>query len=615
MHARLQRPYRAVAIPLGCQRRLFAFALCVAAFLTAASALAAADMHKVLRVASNDITSLDPQQGTDLYSTRVTSAIFEALYEFEYLSTGSHVIPNTAESMPVVTDDGKTWTMRLRKGIHFTDDPAFKGSKRELVAADYVYSIKRALDPNLRTGGDPALTDLIVGARPIVDAARKAGGKFDYDAPIAGLQAPDRYTLVLRLDRPDYTMLERLAGLPMMAVAREAIESAGNDVMSRPVGTGPYRLKEWRRASRVVLEANPDYRAVAFPVNADAPQQELVRAMRGKTVPRIGRIEISIIEESQPEILAFTQGDLDLIALGGDDTRRVMENGKLRPDLAARGIRHVRFSSPSITFTYFNLDDPMVGGYSTQQIALRRAIGMGFDVDEMIRVLFAGNALPANQLLPPGVSGYDPALPAKSIYDPAGARALLDRFGFKDRDGDGYRETPNGKPLTVVRGTLPESWYREADTLWKKNMDAIGIRMQVQQQTFAELLNLSRSGKLPMFNLGYRSLEPSGYQILQTLWSQSPRDTNPSQFRQPDYDAAYEQFLRTPAGPARIALARKMSEISQAYMPMILHTYGVGNVLHYPWVQGYWPSPFGFSWKYLDVDVALRDAQLKAAKR
>ena len=580
-----------------------------------AGAIDAADMRKVLRISSNDITSLDPQQGTDLYSTRVTSAIFEALYEFEYLSTGSTVIPNTAESLPVVADGGKTWTMRVKKGILFADDPVFKGKPRELVAADYVYSIKRTLDPNLRSGGDPALTDLILGARPVVDAARKAGGKFDYDAPIEGLQATDRYTLVMRLANPDYTLLERLAGLPMMAVAREAVEAAGADIMSRPVGTGPYRLKEWRRASRIVLEANPHYRVVYFPENANAPQQDLVRTMRGKTLPQIGRIEISIIEESQPEILAFTQGDLDYIALGGDDTKRVMEDGKLRPDLAKRGIRHVRFGSPSVTFTYFNLDDPAVGGYSTQQIALRRAIGMGFDVDELIRVLFAGNALPANQLLPPGVSGYDASVPAKSIYDPAGARALLDRFGFKDRNGDGYRETPDGKPLAVVRGTLPESWYREADTLWKKNMDAIGIRMQVQQQTFAELLNLSRSGKLPMFNLGYRSLEPSGYQILQTLWSKSPRDTNPSQFHQADYDAAYEQFLRTPAGPARTALARKMSEISQAYMPMILHTYGVGNVLYYPWVQGYWPSAFGFSWKYLDVDVALRSAKGNGASR
>jgi ABC-type transport system substrate-binding protein len=574
-----------------------------------------ADMRKVLRIASNDITSLDPQQGTDLYSTRVASAIFEALYEFEYLSTGSKVVPNTAEALPLVTDNGRTWTIRMRKGIRFADNPVFKGKPRELVAEDYVYSIKRSIDPNLRGGGDPALSDLIAGARPVVDAARKPGGKFDYDAPIEGLRASDRYTLVLRLTHPDYTVLERLAGLPSMAVAREAVEAAGADVMRKPVGTGPYRLKEWRPASRIVLEANPDYRTVPFPENADAPQQELVRAMRGKTLPSIGRIEISIIEESQPEILAFTQGDLDYISLGGDDTKRVMENGKLRPDLVARGIQHLRFGAPSVTFTYFNMDDPVVGGYSTQQIALRRAIGMGFDVDEMIRVLFAGNALPANQLLPPGVSGHDASLPAKSIYDPAGARALLDRFGFKDRDGDGYRETPDGKPLAVSRGTLPESWYREADTLWKKNMDAIGIRMIVQQQTFPELLNLSRAGKLPMFNLGYRSLEPSGFQILQTLWGQSPRDTNPSQFHQADYDKAYEEFLRTPAGPARVALARKMSEISQAYMPMILHTYGIGNVLYYPWVLGYWPSPFGFSWKYLDLDVALRDAKLKAAKR
>src|SRR5690349_14771993 len=188
--------------------RLFALLLACAGIADAAGT------DKVLRIASSDITSLDPQQGTDLYSTRVASAIFEALYEFEYLSTGSKVIPNTALAMPVVTDDGKTWTIRMKQGIRFADDPAFRGKPRELAAEDYVYSIKRTLDPNLRSGGDPALTDLIVGARKIVDAARKPGGRFDYDAPMDGLRATDRDTLVLRLAHPDYTMLERLAGLP-----------------------------------------------------------------------------------------------------------------------------------------------------------------------------------------------------------------------------------------------------------------------------------------------------------------------------------------------------------------------------------------------------------------
>jgi len=585
--------------------RLLAALSFVAVHATSNAAIAA-DMRKVLRATTIDITSLDPQQGTDLASTRVTTAIFEGLYEFDYFAEPATVIPLTAERLPVITDGGKTWTVTLRKGILFTDDPAFKGKPRELVAEDYVYSIKRSLDPNLRGGGDPALSDLIAGARPVVDAARKPGGKFDYDAPVSGLRAVDRYTLVIRLTDVDYTLLERLAGLPAMGVAREVVEAAGDDIMSHPVGTGPYRLVEWKRASRVVLEANPRYRIVKFPESPAPRHRAIVETMRGKTLPQVGRIEVSIIDESQPALLAFQGGDLDYINLGGDDIRRVMDGDKLKPELVKRGVVHMRYGAPTLTFTYFNLKDPTVGGYDKERIALRRAIGMGFDIDEYIRVLFAGNALPANQLLPPGVNGHDPSLPPKSIYDPAGARALLDRFGFKDRDGDGFREMPDGKPLIVSRGTLPESWYREVDTLWKKNMDAIGIRMIVQQQTFAELLNLSRGGKLPMFNLGYRSLEPSGYQILQTLWGKSPIDTNPSQFNQPEYDAAYEQFLRTPAGPARTALARRMSEVSQAYMPLILHTYGIGNVLYYPWVQGYWPSQFGFSWKYLDIDPGKR---------
>ena len=513
--------------------RLAAVALGIAAAFVPIAAPAAADANKVLRIASNDITSLDPQQGTDLLSTRVAIQIFEALYQFDYLAMPAKVIPCTAEAMPTIADGGTTWTIRLQKGIHFADDPAFKGKKRELTAQDYVYSITRSLDPNLRPGGDAALTDLIVGARPVIDAARKPGATLDYDAPIEGLRALDRYTLRIKLANPDYTVLERLAGLTTMATAREAIEAAGADVMSRPVGTGPYRLKEWKKATRVVLEANPGYRPLRFPESVDPQHRLLVDSMRGKTLPQIGRIEISIIEESQPQVLEFMQGNLDLLALGGDDVKRVFVDGKLRPELTAKGVVHLRYGAPSLTFTYFNMDDPLVGGYSNAQVALRRAIAMGFNVDELIRVLYAGNALPANQLLPPGVNGHDTSLPPKSLYDPAAARALLDRFGFKDIDGDGFRETPDGKPLTVVRGTLPESWYREADTLWRKNMDAIGIRMQVNQQTFAELLNLSRAGQLPMFNLGYRSLEPSGYQILQTLWGRETRDTNPSRLQAP----------------------------------------------------------------------------------
>ncbi len=565
----------------------------------------AADEPKVLRLALSDIAYLDPQQITDLYSTRVANAIFEGLYQFDYLATPARVVPNTASAMPEITDGGRTWTIRIRPGILFADDAAFKGKPRELVADDYVYSIKRRLDPNLKRGGDPAFADLIVGARPVVDAA-KITGKLDYDAKVDGLQAIDHHTLRIKLTAVDYTILERLADLGTYAVAREAIEAAGDDVVTKPVGTGPFRLREWKRGSRVVLEANPKYRSIAFPDSSNPDLQPLIEVMRGRKLPALSRIEISIIEEQVPELLAFDQGGLDYIGLTGSILSRLLDNGKLKPEFERRGIRHHRYTVPALIFTYLNQDDPVVGGEAPQRIALRRAIAMGFNNDEFIKVFYGGQGLPANQILPPGTSGHDPTLPSKSSYDPAAARALLDRFGYKDRNGDGFRETPDGKPLVLVQSSMPDSLSREGDTLWLKNMTAIGVRMTINTQQFNDLLRQSSAGQLMMFNLGFRAQEPSGFSFLATLWGKSPPDLNRARFRNPDYDAAFEQFLRTPDGPERVALARRMSDVVNAYVPITLQVYPVGNAFAQPWLLGYYPSQFGFTWKYMDIDIARK---------
>ncbi len=599
--------------PIPARRTAFALAaLALAACsLFVQSHARAADPAKVLRFALPDITSLDPQQGTDLYSTRVATALFEGLYQYDYLASPAKIVPNAAAAMPEIADGGRTWTIRLKRGMRFVDDPVFRGKPREVVAGDFVYALKRWIDPTLKGGGEPALTDLVVGARPVVDAAKAPGAKFDYDRPIEGLVAVDAHTLRIRTTAVDYTLLERLASLPSFAVAREAIEAAGADVMTKPVGSGPYVLKEWRKGSRIVLEANPGYRTFAFPSSADPAHRALEAEMGGAKLPAVGRIEIAIIEEFLPELLSFEKGDLDYVGLGGPVLGRVLQDGKLRPELAARGVRHVRSVAPNLIFTYFNMDDPELGGFAPARIALRRAIGMGFNTPDFIRVMYQGQALPANQLLPPHVEGHDPSLPAKATYDPAAARALLDRFGYRDRDGDGYRETPEGKPFVLVHSSLPDSWSREADTLWLKSMDAIGLRLRVNTAPFADLLKQSLAGQLPMFNLGYRALDASGFQILATLWSRSPPDTNRSRFRLPEYDAAYEAFLRTPPGPERNALARRMSELVQNYAPMSFQVFSVVNVFVHPWVKGYYPSPFGFSWKYLDVDPAARAAALR----
>ena len=578
-----------------------------AAFCSIASTGFAADDAKVLHLALPDISSLDPQQISDLYSRRIADAIFEGLYQFDPILVPARLVPNTAAAMPEFADGGRTWKIRIKPGIFFADDPAFHGRPRELTAADYVYSITRALDPTLKSGGDPAFTDLIVGARPVIDAAKKSG-KLDYDAKIDGLQALDRFTLQLKLSAVDYTALERLAILNTCAVAREVVEAAGSDIQAHPVGTGPFRLGEWRRGSRIVLEANPKYRPIAFPESNDPAMAEMVRTMKGRKLPALSRIEVSIIEEQVPQLLAFEQGTLDYVTFTGSIVSRLFDNGKLAPELAARGVGHLRFTVPALIYTYFNQDDPVVGGNAPEKIALRRAIAMGFDNDQFIKGFYGGHAVPATQLLPYGVNGHDPTVPAKSLYDPAAARALLDRFGYRDRDGDGFREQPDGKPLVLVQSSDPSAMSREANTLWVASMKAIGLKMVINTQPFSDLLKAANAGQLMMYNLGNRSTAPSGYNILEQLWGKAPQDQNHSHFRNAEYDAAFEKFLRTPDGPERTALARKMSDIAKNFVPVMIQVYPVGHAFWQPWLLGYYPSAFGFTWKYLDIDVAKRKA-------
>src|SRR5712671_6931292 len=127
--------------------------LCVIAICALASApLGAADMKKVIHhVFPVAETGFDPAAAHDLYSGSIEQAMFETLLTYDYLARPAKLVPLTAEAMPTVSDNGKTYTFKIRKGIYFAPDPAFKGKRRELTAEDYAYSIKRFFDPRNRS--------------------------------------------------------------------------------------------------------------------------------------------------------------------------------------------------------------------------------------------------------------------------------------------------------------------------------------------------------------------------------------------------------------------------------------------------------------------------------
>jgi ABC-type transport system substrate-binding protein len=589
------------------------FARTLAVVLFASSfAAGAADSGKVLRGAfSIAETSFDPAIAWDAASDAVVENIMESMLEYEYLARPVKLAPLTLERLPEVSDRGATYLCRVRRGIFFASDPAFKGKPRELTAADYAYSLKRLLDPALRSPWMWLVEGKLVGGDELQAAARKSG-KLDYDAPIAGLEIVDRYTLRIRLKQPDFTFPYMLAMPATAAVAREVIEAYGNDAGAHPVGTGPYMLREYQRSNRIVLTANPGFRKVVFdePVPSNRDDAALARVLRGKQIPPIGRIEISVIEEQQPRWLAFLKRAVDYLQpFPLDFVGELLDNGKLNPALAAKGIRHELLLRPNSWWAYFNMEDPVVGGYTPEKIALRRAIGMAFNTDEFIRVLFTGRAVPAQSPVPPDIAGYDPAHKTQAqVYDPAAARALLDRFGYKDRDGDGYRELPDAKPLTIEHWSTPTSRGRQVDELWKKNMDAIGIRMMFKKDKLPELRKMARAGKLQMRNDGWNADYPDAENFMQLLYGPNVGQSNDSRFKLPEFDRLYEEARKLPDSPERTKIYDRMTDLVIAYAPWKLTHHLLEDHVIQPWVVGYKAHPLRSDiWKYLDIDESKRE--------
>jgi ABC-type transport system substrate-binding protein len=551
-------------------------------------------------------TSFDPAFASDAASDGIIANVFDTMLDYDFLARPVKVVPRALEAPPVVEDGGRTYVCRLRKGVRFTPDAAFKGAPRELVAEDFAYSFKRHLDPAKRSPWAWLLEGKLVGGDEAQEAARRSG-RFDYDAKLPGLEVVDRHTLRIRLKAPDYRFPYVLAVPNLCAVAREVVEAYGNDVGAHPVGTGPYLLAEYKRSSRIVLEANPGFRRTTYVPAGPVPAEfaEVVASLKDRPLPLNRRVEISVIEEGQARWLAFLNGEIDLLDSPGvpnEFTEQALAGGKLRPELAAKGIRHQVLLRPNVYFTYFNMEDPVVGGYTPEKIALRRAIGMGYDVDENIRVLQKSRAVPAHSPLPPGIEGADARKTTAQLHDPAAARALLDRFGYKDRNGDGFREAPDGKPLVLERWSPPTSAQRQADELWKKNMEAIGLRIEFRKEKLPELRKMARLGKIGMRGDGWNGDYPDAENFMQLLYGPNKGQENNARFDLPEFNKLFEAARALPDGRERNALFAKMTDLVLAYAPWRLTVHVLEDQLAHRWVRNHVPHPIrSQQWMFVEV--------------
>ena len=569
-------------------------------------------IRKTLRVVQQTISPgpLDPAQVNGIYGANIIDNIFEPMLQYDYLARPLKLVPLTLREMPEVRDEGRVYICRLKSGIFFADDAAFNGKRRELTAEDYAYSFRRLFNPKYRSSQFFMVDGKIAGANALRESAANTG-KFDHQTPIKGLQVLDRYTLRITLTAPDLNFLHVLAMQNLAAVAREVVEKYGDDIHRHLVGTGPYRVVEWHEGQRMIFERNPNFRREVFEADPGGEPMavEISTRLAGRMLPMIDRVELYFTVESQPLWLSFISGELDVLTNIPVAFRPgAVPNGQLAPNLARQGIRVHHYAYPGLWFASFNMKDPVVGGYTPERIALRRAIALAFDRQAAIDIAMFGAGEVSHGVVPPGVAGYDANFRTDVFaQDVARARALLDTFGYIDRDGDGWREDPQGKPLSMEILTPPEPRFVPWDELYSKAFASIGLRLNIKKLHQAEITHLRQLAKSQITFDAWNMDYPDGEDFYIILAGSAAGFSNMSHFALPAFDALFEKTKRLRDGPERNALYRQMDKLAFAYMPIVNHLFLRRSAVSQRWVTGYFPHPVHLEpWKYLDIDMRAR---------
>jgi ABC-type transport system substrate-binding protein len=267
-----------------------------------------------------------------------------------------------------------------------------------------------------------------------------------------------------------------------------------------------------------------------------------------------------------------------------------------------------------VTMALYNMDNPVVGGYTPEKVALRRAINLGYDTPETIRTYYKFQAFPAQSILMPGEYGYDPQLRTENgLTSVARARALLDEYGYVPRHGTRWRDNPDGSTLVIEFSTQPDQRSRIISEIFKKSLDALNLRSAVRLAQFPDQLKAARAGNYMIWLLGESADTPDPSSTVMMAYGPSAGAENMSRFRLAAYDALYLKQNQIPDGAERIEVLRQMTALLTAYAPfkLVVHRYTID--MAYPWLHYYrrWPFTHSDFWRYVDIDQTLKTRALR----
>lgn len=544
---------------------------------------------------------LDPGNIGDQAAASVATQMFECLYDYHYLKRPYELIPHLAADMPVISDDGLVYTIKIKQGVYFADDKCFAGGRgKELTADDFIFSWKRLANIKYLSKNWWVFDGRIEGLDEFREYTKtcKTEQDVDYSLPVSGLNAIDKYTLQIRLKKPWPQILYMLAHLPTAAIAREAVEYYGRDIINHPVGTGPYVLKKWDRSSYIEMERNPNFRKEYYPIQGQ-PQDlaDGYLADAGKQIPFIDRVYFMLIEEEPPLWFSFLQGKLDMTAIPKDNFEQAIKQGNvLSPELAEKGVVLKIYQLPTTYWIGFNMEDKVVGKNRPLRLAVNHCVNRVQYID-----LFTNNrAEEAFGFIPPLMKSYDGNLKNKyKNYDVD----LAKKYAAEAEKLYGGR-----LPVLVLAIPGTDVVSRQYGQFYQKCFKQAGLELEVDYMDWPTYLERLHKKDLQLFQSGWIADYPDEENFLQLFYGKnvSPGPNN-FNYVNAEFDAVFEKAAVMTDCPERMELYKKAQQIILDDCPAAFLIHGVAYTLHHGWVGNFKPNAFQYGLtKFRRIDSEKR---------
>ncbi|MGE3163546.1 MAG: ABC transporter substrate-binding protein [Planctomycetota bacterium] len=589
--------------------------ICALAAFAALSTPVAGSETKVLQIPmrTDGPKSLDPVRGSTTYDNTAACQVYETLLQYKYLARPAQLEPLLLTEMPQVSEDRLTYHFKLKPGVRFHDDPCFPDGKgRELEARDVFYSWKRMADPKNDPKSWWLFEDTIVGFDEY-RSAQRAAPTFDYEAPVAGFELIGRHEFRVRLKQPVYRFLWVLAMFQTSIVPREAVEHYGSAFGRNPVGTGPFTLeeKDWAIAKSMVFHRNVNYHECTYPTEHEVGDEALgFHIPAGKRLPIVDRVEISMFVEDQPMWLEFMAGRIGYTQVPAENTNtafrklsKAADGNRLRlqRELKSRGIVHHSVPLLDYIFKGFNMEDPLLGGYTDKGRQIRQAICHALDWEETNDTFYEGLAIVYDGPIPPNLDGHPPGHVAPISYVKGNldkARELLASAGYPE--GAGFPTVE----YYVSRGGNSQEQSEQT----RRQLEKIGIQLNVRLVDFSALIEAINNKKAPFFSFAWGSDYPDAENNLALFYgpNESP-GSNHFNYKNPAYDALYRQIISMGPSPERTQIYERMRDMVLTDCPAAGSLARTREYLVQPWLANFKPSEDFYNWiKYLDVDDSKR---------